>query len=340
MYCLDCGTKIDDGELQCPHCGSLVNDMKARIAAAEEIIVYTDAVSPSQTSKLPLVSERSYQDYFGNPLDPSDEVDPSKVTKSAKDLKAIPTIGDEDPFITKPMQRIVADTGQVVADVDREPKAYRQAQKRRRFPIRQIAIGVLLIAVLACVLAFGSEIQSAIQAFVSPGVKNDATIAQNDQDAASSTEQSYSEGDFSSDLSYAYANLASMRTEVDGAVDDLEGYYRVSSSETRGSYADKCASLIDEITQERSELSSLREKAQISPGSELYGKYQKVDELYGYLLDRLSAISQCWEVSLSFDNPKKHDSEILAPLKTDLKGGNSVSEAAFDKLYPEADPSK
>ena len=101
MYCLDCGTKIDDGELQCPHCGSLVNDMKARIAAAEEIIVYTDAVSPSRTSKLPLVSERSYQDYLGNPLDPSNEVDPSKVTKSAKDLKAIPTIGDEDPFITK-----------------------------------------------------------------------------------------------------------------------------------------------------------------------------------------------------------------------------------------------
>ncbi len=91
------------------------------------------------------------------------------------------------------------------------------------------------------------------------------------------------------------------------------------AAKTRGSYADKCASLIDEITQERSELSSLREKAQISPGSELYGEYQKVDELYGYLLDRLSVISQCWEVSLSFDNPKKHDSEILAPLKTDLK---------------------
>ena len=104
--------------------------------------------------------------------------------------------------------------------------------------------------------------------------------------------------------------------------------------------AEELSSLIDEITQERSELSSSKEKAQISADSELYDRYQKVDELYGYLLDRLSVISQCWEVSLRFDNPKKHDSEILAPLKTDLKGGNSVSEAAFDKLYPEADPSK
>ena len=51
-------------------------------------------------------------------------------------------------------------------------------------------------------------------------------------------------------------------------------------------------------------------------------------------------VSQCWEVSLSHSNPKSHDSEILAPLKTDLKGGNSVSEAAFDELYPKADPSK
>lgn len=339
MYCLDCGTKIDDGELQCPHCGSLVNDMKARIAAAEEIIVYTDAVSPSQTSKLPLVSERSYQDYLGNPLDPANKVDPSSVIKSAKDLKAIPKIGDEDPFITKPMQRIVADSGQVVADVDREPKAYRQTQKHRRFPIGQAIAGVFVVAILVCALVFGSEIKSAIQAFVAPEISA-GTVSQNDQDSTQSAEQGYTEADFSSDLTYAYTDLASLRTDVDDAVEDLEGYYRVSSSETRGKYADKCASLIDGITQERSDLSSLMEKAQISSDSELYVKYQKIDELYGYLLDRLSVISQCWELSLSFDNPKKHDSEILAPLKADLKGGNSISEAAFDKLYPEADPSK
>ena len=340
MYCLDCGTKIDDGELQCPHCGSLVNDMKARIAAAEEIIVYTDAVSPSQTSKLPLVSERSYQDYLGNPLDPANKVDPSSVIKSAKDLKAIPKIGDEDPFITKPMQRIVADSGQVVADVDREPKAYRQTQKHRRFPIGQAIAGVFVVAILVCALVFGSEIQSAIQSFVAPEVNAGGAVSQNDQDSAQSAEQAYAEGDFSSDLTYAYANLASLRAAVDDAVEDLEGYYRVSNSETRGKYADKCASLIDGITQERSDLSSLREKARISSDSELYVKYQKIDELYGYLLDRLSVISQCWELSLGFDNPKKHDSEILAPLKADLKGGNSISEAAFDRLYPEADPSK
>lgn len=189
-------------------------------------------------------------------------------------------------------------------------------------------------------IGFGPEIKSAIQAFVTPEINAGGTASQNDQEPVQSAEQAYTEGDFSSDLTYAYTNLASLRTDVDDAVEDLEGYYRVSSSETRGKYADKCASLIDGMTQERSDLSSLREKAQISSDSELYVKYQKIDELYGYLLDRLSVISQCWELSLGFDNPKKHDSEILAPLKADLKGGNSISEAAFDRLYPEADPSK
>ena len=59
MYCLNCGTKISDDELQCPNCGSSVASMKERIAKAEEMVAYTDAVDPSVTSKMPLVSERS-----------------------------------------------------------------------------------------------------------------------------------------------------------------------------------------------------------------------------------------------------------------------------------------
>lgn len=120
----------------------------------------------------------------------------------------------------------------------------------------------------------------------------------------------------------------------------MEGYYRVSSTQTRSNHADSCKNLIDTLTQSRSELASNCDKAGIDSSNALYAKYQSIDKLYGYLLDRLDVVSQCWEVSLSYSNPKSHDSEILAPLKTDLKGGNSVSEAAFDELYPKADPSK
>lgn len=105
MYCLNCGTKISDDELQCPNCGSSVASMKERIAKAEEMVAYTDAVDPSVTSKMPLVSERSYTDKDGNPLDPSKEVDVEKLKTNEADLRAIPEIGDDDPYVTKPMQK-------------------------------------------------------------------------------------------------------------------------------------------------------------------------------------------------------------------------------------------
>ena len=341
MYCLDCGTKINDGELQCPHCGSLVVDMKARIAAAEEKIVYTDAVSPSQTSKLPLVSERSYQDVFGNPLDPSNEVDASNLTRSANDLNAIPTIGDEDPFITKPMQRIVADGGQVVADVDRHPKTYRQEPKRRKAPVGVIVVIVLAIAALACAWNFAPQIQDTVQGFASSQTKTDVPTAQTDQQqSAEPVPDTYTESDFQADLTGAYQNLASWRTDVDTEVEGLEGYYRVTNSQTRTNHADSCKNLIDTISASRSELAASCQKAGLDSQNVTYAKYQKIDKLYGYLLDRLNAVHQCWQVSLSYDNPKSHDSEILAPLKSDLKGGNSVSESSFDALYPSADPTK
>ena len=341
MYCLDCGTKINDGELRCPHCGSLVIDMKARIAAAEEKIVYTDAVSPSQTSKLPLVSERSYQDVFGNPLDPSNEVDASSLTRSADDLNAIPTIGDEDPFITKPMQRIVADGGQVVADVDRRPKAYRQEPKRRKAPIGIIFAVVAVVAVLVCAWKFAPEIQEAFQGLVSSQTKNDVPTAQTDQQqSVEPAQDTYTESDFQADLAGAYQDLASWRSDVDKEVEGLEGYYKVSSSQTRTNHADSCKNLIDTISSSRSELAASCEKAGVESQNATYAKYQKIDKLYGYLLDRLNVVYQCWQVSLDYDNPKSHDSEILAPLKSDLKGGNSVSESSFDALYPSADPTK
>ena len=141
-------------------------------------------------------------------------------------------------------------------------------------------------------------------------------------------------------MKVSYQDLASWRTDVDDAVDALEGYYRVSSSQTRSNHAKSCKNLIDSITESRSELASSCEKAGVASSSSLHAKYQNIDKLYGYLLDRLDVVYQCWEVSLGYENPKSHDSEILAPLKSDLRGGSSVSEAAFDALYPSADPSK
>lgn len=147
MYCLECGTKVNDDELQCPHCGSSVPEMKERIARAEEMVAYTDAVDPTTTTKLPLVSERTYVDKDGNPLDPAKEVDVKELTPDPEDLTAIPEIGDKDPYVTKPMQKIVSDSGKVVADVDNEAKSYLQDVPKIKTWHR--VVGILICLFLA-----------------------------------------------------------------------------------------------------------------------------------------------------------------------------------------------
>lgn len=349
MYCLDCGKKINDDELQCPHCGSSVIAMKERIAKAHEQIVYADAVPAAETSRLPLVSERSYVDKEGNPLDPKAAVDVDEVSpRHHDDLTAIPELGYSDPYLTAPMQRIVSSDGRVVADVDRNAKVYVQQAPRRKFPVR-ILVGVLIVAALAaCAWFFGPSVAQEFQEFVDANTTTQqqapspSTAAQEQEQQASTTEttQEYTADDLLSELIESYSNLKSYRSEVDNAVDNLEGYYQVSKTATRQGYADSCKELQASLTKERAALKENAQKAKVSADAALNTKYQNIDALYGYLLDRLDVIAQCWEVSLGYDSPKSHSSEILAPLKSDLKNGNSISEAAFDELYPKADPSK
>ena len=151
MYCLECGTKINDDELRCSHCGSSVAEMKERIARAEEMVAYTDAVDPTSTTKLPLVAERSYVDKDGNPLDPSKEVEVKNLTADPNDLTAIPEIGDKDPYVTKPMQKIVSESGKVVADVDRDAKAYLQDVPEIKTWHRVVGI-IICLFLAACFL--------------------------------------------------------------------------------------------------------------------------------------------------------------------------------------------
>lgn len=130
--------------------------MKERIKQAKEMVAYTDAVDPQVTSKMPLVAERLYVDKDGNPLDPSKEVDVKNLTSQEDDLTAIPEIGDEDPYVTKPMQKIVSDSGKVVADVDRDPKSYLQDVPEIKTWHRVVGIIVCLFLAFCFIWVNGS----------------------------------------------------------------------------------------------------------------------------------------------------------------------------------------
>lgn len=347
MYCLDCGTKIDEDEPRCPHCGSSVAEMKERIAEAEEKVAYADAVAPSETSKLPLVSERTYTDKDGNPLDPAKEVDVDEITGGPDDLRAIPAIGDADPYITKPMQRIVDDAGEVVADVDRTPKEYRQKAPRRRISIKRVGavLGILFLVFCFVYVNFstwfnvftGDPIDWDASEALEQQAEEDAAAEGEAQQDSAEDEAAQERADFADELDRAYTDLGAWREDVDGVVEDLEGYYLVQNRDTRGEYADACVDLLDEVTASREELASAA--ASLDPNDGLMDSYDQINELYGYLIDRLEVVYQCWEASLSYDDPHGHESDILAPIRGDLENGSSASEAHFDELYLDADPS-
>jgi hypothetical protein len=129
--------------------------MRERIALAEEMITYAETVGPDATIKMPLISERSYTDKDGNPIDPAMAI-PAEVKRRLTELSNLPTIGDdEDPYITKPIQKIVDDSGTLVADVSSEAKFYVQNEERKS-PLVPVLVGVIvaLLIVIAVLVYF------------------------------------------------------------------------------------------------------------------------------------------------------------------------------------------
>ena len=66
-----------------------VDEMKKRIAEAQEKLTYAETVGPAETTKLPPVPERVYHDKEGNVIDPAEEVDTAAAKEKENDLPAV-----------------------------------------------------------------------------------------------------------------------------------------------------------------------------------------------------------------------------------------------------------
>ena len=68
-------------------------------------------------------------------------------------LDALPHIGSEDPYVTMPIQRVVSDRGEVVADVNRDVTVFVQEEpKKDTTTFLKLIIGILLVLLVAGVL--------------------------------------------------------------------------------------------------------------------------------------------------------------------------------------------
>ena len=153
MYCLECGNKVESGDEKCSKCGMTVAEMRERIDRAVEMVTYTDAVGPNETTKLPPVREREYVSNDGSTIDPSK---PVKIDASKSEhLSTLPTIGaDGDPYLTMPIQRIVDDQAKVLFDADTTPKVYSQPEPKKFNPIPLLVTIIVLLLMTIGVLGY------------------------------------------------------------------------------------------------------------------------------------------------------------------------------------------
>lgn len=335
MYCLDCGQKIEDGQTACPNCGASVDDIKARIAEAQEKVTYAETVGPAQTTKLPPVPERVYHDKNGNVIDPAEEID----TSAKKDSDELPVIGNEaDPLITVPIQRIVSDDGKVIAAQDDEAKKFIQPPKRKR-GLSAKNKAVIVLVVLFAAIAIAAALLNSAGFFTNNEILESEPVEQvNDQapDDAASEEQTRQSSIFKK-LSEDYQELGSYRGQLNAVVSNFNNFHLASDKAKRQQCADECSQLISSIKDEKAKLIEDMNELGLKEDNPLFNTYEQINKLYDLLLTRLGVIKECWDVSLSLDKPKDHAQEILAPLSKDIKQGKSTSTADFDTLYSQVE---
>lgn len=336
MFCLECGRKIEDGETACANCGMTVEEIQERIAAAQEKVTYAETVGPDSTTKLPPVAERVYRDKDGNIINPEEEIEASLTAKSKAD--ELPVLGDEkDPYVTKPMPRVVSDDGKVVQGQSAEARSFVQApQKTKGLSVRSKAIIVLVVifSVIAIATALANSAGLLDHGDVLESETTEETAQPEETDEATNDEQIRMANIFKS-LSGNYQTLGNYRGQVGSVVSNFNNYYLAADKAKRQQYANECNALITAITDSKTQLIEEMNELGLSEDNTLFTTYDDINKLYELLLTRLNVIKECWDVSLASADPKADAEKILAPLSKDLKQGKSVSISDFDALYPQ-----
>ncbi len=152
MYCLDCGTKVEEGSEACSNCGMTVDKMRERIDHAVEMVTYAETIGPDATTKLPPVKARKYVAKDGTKIDPAKPVESPNEEKSS--LGDIPTIGPGDPYLTMPIPKIVDDNGKIAFDSDTAPKIYSQPEAKKFNAVPYLVAMNLVLIVAVIVLAY------------------------------------------------------------------------------------------------------------------------------------------------------------------------------------------
>ncbi len=138
-------------------------------------------------------------------------------------------------------------------------------------------------------------------------------------------------------LMAAYNKLSGFDQRIRDCAATYDTAYNTSNRTTRTAKAAVCDALKAEIQTSIDEVESLG----IGTASAIYDDYQNVSRLQNDLLQRVSVLCEGFRISLQYDNPSSHTSEITAPVLADNdSSGVNKYKKDFDETYASSKPSK
>lgn len=138
------------------------------------------------------------------------------------------------------------------------------------------------------------------------------------------------ESDFYESLKKYYNEAGELDKSVRSCAQDFNNTYLKEDMSLRSSKAGAASSLESRIKSSSNALGKLLEPYD-SPNAQAY---KDICELYECLEHRIDVINKAWEISLRYEKPKDHESEILVPIRAQQSGGNDRYYTRFNELYP------
>ena len=224
-----------------------------------------------------------------------------------------------------------------------------EREERRRAPKGKLIALVVIILIVVCAIigvgfymdslitssdGSGATIAEAVQELFDPdATEEEETVAEDEEEEAEEAEETEVETDETviyETLSSAYDELSSIDSQIGDIVDDFNGAYLDDDYSVRSERAATADELLESIQSARADVEALN----VSEDSVNYDAWVDICQLYYDSEMRVQTLCDAWDVSLSYDDPSSHSSEITEPIVAAQSGGTSVYLTEFDELYP------
>ena len=171
---------------------------------------------------------------------------------------------------------------------------------------------------------------TATSASESPATSADSTTTSSEPTLDRSESAAYDK------LLVLYDDLGNFDQRITEAAQRFNENYLSPDYETRFLYAEEAENLLADINKSYGDLYSTT----VSPHSPNASVHEALDICYEDCVQRISVISEAWNISLSCEDPSIYRDEILAPIARDNENGVNRYYAEFQEVYPTAQPVK